>query len=632
MAVNYYDQFQPLTYNPMTLQEMLIGPQMMQQRHDQYQALLDQEGLFDVPALDVDKPGVQQWMDKYKGEINDLSDQLLRSGYNKDLSRRARQILQEKQQATSSRGYLGKANAAYQQYLSNVESEKKRLEKGEINRDQFERGISLALQRYNEAGGVGKDASYSPWYSTKAVDLQDLVSKYGKEITPQTIANDLGYKYDPSTGIITDSSNKTVTISPERIKNIIISRIMSNPEAMAYLKERQQLGLTNDVMEDLNRLGNEGALTFYRNDVENKSSYDFGLFKKYQEGAIETEKIAANARLVADNQKVKFLDLNKEAKKTGEERASMVTQYDIQLPDGRMIPSELDMPLVMHTEYSLIGGRGILNTTYYRNKYGKDIKFIKRPKDEIERDRDYVRNNNAAEDLLKNGYEQLPQNIKDVLSYDKYKEGFSKLSKQESASVYRVQLDGSVENAFPQDKTALEMMQIPGTLDNIKINGETILDEDEAKKAIFGKDPEKITVSQDASSIGLDGTQRYIVTTSNKNGGDKKSSTVDVGITENRATLKALKQMWQNFCDNNILGEIEISIEGQPFKVNRNVIDGQIMMSVQEGRLVGTQSGRAVIEYSQPIDYKEWAIQKIRKDGIRGNFRLKKTNTPNLIE
>lgn len=295
MAVNYYDQFQPLTYNPMTLQEMLIGPQMMQQKHDQYQALLDQEGLFDVPALEVDKPGVQQWMDKYKENINDLSDQLLRSGYNKDLSRRARQILQEKQQAISSRGYLGRASQAYQQYLKNVEDEKKRLEKGEINRDQYERGLAFALQRYNQSGGAGSNATYSPWYSTRAVDLQELVSKYGKEITPQTIAKDLGYKYDPSTGIITDSSNKTVTISPERIKNTIISRIMSNPEAMSYLKERQQLGLTNNIMEDLDKLGNEGALTFYRNDVENKTSYDFGLFKKYQEGIFNDAEISKDA-------------------------------------------------------------------------------------------------------------------------------------------------------------------------------------------------------------------------------------------------------------------------------------------------------------------------------------------------
>ena len=295
MAVNYYDQFQPLTYNPMSLQEMLIGPQMMQQKHDEAQALLDQESLFDVPALTVDKPGVQEWMDKYKGNINELADNLLRSGYNKDLARKARRILQEKQEATSSRGYLGKANAAYQAYLKNVEDEKKRLEKGEINRDQYQRGLALALQRYNQAGGAKKDATWSPWTSTKAIDLQDLVSKYGKEITPQTIAQDLGYKYNPTTGIITDSSNKTVTISPERISQVIQSRIMSNPEAMAYLKEREQLGLTNNIMEDLDKLGNEGALTFYRNDVENKTSYDFGLFKKYQEGIFNDAEISKDA-------------------------------------------------------------------------------------------------------------------------------------------------------------------------------------------------------------------------------------------------------------------------------------------------------------------------------------------------
>lgn len=274
MAVNYYDQFQPLTYNPMTLQEMLIGPQMMQQKHDQYQALLDQEGLFDVPALEVDKPGVQQWMDKYKENINDLSDQLLRSGYNKDLSRRARQILQEKQQAISSRGYLGRANQAYQQYLKNVEDEKKRLEKGEINRDQYERGLAFALQRYNQSGGAGSNATYTPWASTKAVDLQELVSKYGKEITPQTIAGDLGLQYDSEKGVFTTGSKKVVKLDRKRIADVIQNRIASNPEAMAYMKEREALGLAGPVELQLLSLGLQGAETFFRDDSELKRNYD----------------------------------------------------------------------------------------------------------------------------------------------------------------------------------------------------------------------------------------------------------------------------------------------------------------------------------------------------------------------
>ena len=242
----------------------------MQQKHDEAQALLDQESLFDVPALSVDQPGVQEWMDKYKSNINELADNLLRSGYNKDLARKARRILQEKQEATSSRGYLGKANAAYQTYLKNVEDEKKRLEKGEINRDQFQRGLAIALQRYNQSGGASKNASFDPWYSTKAIDLQDLVSKYGKEITPQTIAEDLGGTYDEERGIITDKFRKTVTITPERIMSTVINRIRSNPEAMAYLKEREALGLSNGVEQELFNLGLQGASTFTRNDIENK--------------------------------------------------------------------------------------------------------------------------------------------------------------------------------------------------------------------------------------------------------------------------------------------------------------------------------------------------------------------------
>ena len=71
---------------------------------------------------------------------------------------------------------------------------------------------------------------------------------------------------------------------------------MSNPEAMSYLKERQQLGLTNNIMEDLDKLGNEGALTFYRNDIENKTNYDFGLFKKLQDGSISSSGMNADAQ------------------------------------------------------------------------------------------------------------------------------------------------------------------------------------------------------------------------------------------------------------------------------------------------------------------------------------------------
>ena len=70
---------------------------------------------------------------------------------------------------------------------------------------------------------------------------------------------------------------------------------MSNPEAMAYLKEREQLGLSDGVMNELNRLGAEGALTFARNDSETKTSYDFGLFKKFQQDFLESQQMNKDA-------------------------------------------------------------------------------------------------------------------------------------------------------------------------------------------------------------------------------------------------------------------------------------------------------------------------------------------------
>lgn len=625
MAVNYYDQFQPLTYNPMSLQEMLIGPQMMQQKHDEAQALLDQESLFDVPALTVDQPGVQEWMDKYKSNINELADNLLRSGYNKDLARKARRILQEKQQATSSRGYLGKASKAYQDYLKNVEDEKKRLERGEINRDQYQRGLALALQRYNQAGGASKDATWSPWTSTKAIDLQELVSKYGKEITPQTIAQDLGYKYDPTTGIITDSSNKTVTISPQRISQVIQSRIRSNPEAMAYLKEREQLGLSDGVMNELSRLGAEGALTFARNDSETKTSYDFGLFKKFREDALELETLRANARLMPINLNTKFADLNKEAEKTVEERIRNILPYKVVVNGVEVEPDKNDITDKYREQR-------ILPRIYYEQKYGEgNVQLIAKTPDELKSEREYVINNNPIENLLEKGYQSLSSQQKSKLSYEEYKKGFSELAKKNGMQLEALQPDSSVTNAFKQDSEALENGQLPWALDQIRIGGEQILDEEKASKKLFDN-AEVIKVSKGPSAILNDGSLRYLVTTSDKNGKNRKTTTVDISFGENRADLKQLKEMYNIFLDNTKLGTEEIEIANKPFKINRNVIGGNIYMTVQEGIPIGTRSGRTVIEYGQPETYKEWYTRILFENGLYGNYRAEKTKTPPLIK
>lgn len=582
MAVNYYDQFQPLTYNPMTLQEMLIGPQMMQQKHDQYQALLDQEGLFDVPALEVDKPGVQQWMDKYKENINDLSDQLLRSGYNKDLSRRARQILQEKQQAISSRGYLGRASQVYQQYLKNVEDEKKRLEKGEINRDQYERGLAFALQRYNQSGGAGSNAIYSPWYSTKAVDLQELVSKYGKEITPQTIAKDLGYKYDPSTGIITDSSNKIVTLSPERIKNTIISRIMSNPEAMSYLKERQQLGLTNNIMEDLDKLGNEGALTFYRNDVENKTNYDFGLFKKLQDGSISSSGMNADAQ-------TQILSLPWLAS----DNLADIAKNGLPKRGNTYIPGSY-MP----------GALSSYGTSFQTDDLVESNKAKEFANQAIDKEYEYLKTLNpniTREDVLK------------------WEDNYAKSNKTTAAFKYVPK--AMYEEKYKQDIDELKTGSLPGSVQDWYIDGETVEDQKDFHKAIGFSDDNK--VKEVSTAFAANGAMAAFIIMED----GKKYQAVRKPIESDQSKFIVANTLFNKYYDNS-RGEITFTdpITGLPIKMEKavgpNGMEAMITMSLPKynnrGQIIGyTEQQRlpfnSVIEKLTPLVLEQKYVSRERK-------------------
>ena len=575
MAVNYYDQFQPLTYNPMSLQEMLIGPQMMQQKHDEAQALLDQESLFDVPALSVDQPGVQEWMDKYKGNINELADNLLRSGYNKDLARKARRILQEKQQATSSRGYLGKASKAYQDYLKNVEDEKKRLEKGEINRDQYQRGLALALQRYNQAGGASKDATWSPWTSTKAIDLQDLVSKYGKEITPQTIAQDLGYKYNPTTGIITDSSNKTVTISPERISQVIQSRIMSNPEAMAYLKEREQLGLSDGVMNELSRLGAEGALTFARNDSETKTSYDFGLFKKFQQGFFESEQMNKDAVakvLSLDNMPIENLaDVSKNGLPKRGDSYMM----------GSYMPGAL-------------------------SSFGTEFRTTNQ--EESDQAKDFA---NQQIDNQYNIYKSTGANISrdDILNWE---DNWAKNTKTTLA--FNMVPSAMYEEKYAQDIDKIKNGSFPGSIQDWTIDGETLEDADDWIDSI-GYDPKKNPVSSVSTGFAANGMMATWITMK-----DGKTYTAIRKPTESdQAKFATANTLFNKFYSNE-RGKIQFANPktGYPIEMTKVITPDGLKASVvfkkpsynNQGQLVGWTIDTDFMDGQSSMDYNR-AIQKL---------------------
>lgn len=583
MAVNYYDQFQPLTYNPMSLQEMLIGPQMMQQKHDEAQALLDQESLFDVPALSVDQPGVQEWMDKYKSNINELADNLLRSGYNKDLARKARRILQEKQQATSSRGYLGKASKAYQDYLKNVEDEKKRLERGEINRDQYQRGLALALQRYNQAGGASKDATWSPWTSTKAVDLQDLVSKYGKEITPQTIAEDLGGTYDEERGIITDKFRKTVTITPERIMSTIINRIRSNPEAMAYLKEREALGLSNGVEQELFNLGLQGASTFTRNDIENKVNRDYSLFKKFQQGVFESEQMNRDAVARVLSLDIVPIENLAEISKRGTEKDMVWTQGT----SGPGTPG-LQIPLFLG---KLIG-------------FDKSS-LTKEDQDEIQKFANQQIDNQY--DIYKSAGANISRD--DILNWE---DNWGKSAKTTIA--FNMVPKAMYEEKYSQDIDKLKNGSFPGSIQDWVIEGKTLKDQDDWIDAI-GYDPKKNKVSEVSTAWSGNGYMLAEITMQN----GETIRAVRKPTESEQGKFATADTLFNKFYSNE-RGKIQFTNPktGYPIEMTKVITPDGLKASVvfkkpsynNQGQLVGWATDIDFMDGQSSMDYNR-AIQKL---------------------
>lgn len=583
MAVNYYDQFQPLTYNPMSLQEMLIGPQMMQQKHDEAQALLDQESLFDVPALSVDQPGVQEWMDKYKSNINELADNLLRSGYNKDLARKARSILQEKQQATSSRGYLGKASKAYQDYLKNVEDEKKRLERGEINRDQYQRGLALALQRYNQAGGASKDATWSPWTSTKAVDLQDLVSKYGKEITPQTIAEDLGGTYDEERGIITDKFRKTVTITPERIMSTIINRIRSNPEAMAYLKEREALGLSNGVEQELFNLGLQGASTFTRNDIENKVNRDYSLFKKFQQGVFESEQMNRDAIARVLSLDIVPIENLAEISKRGTEKDMVWTQGT----SGPGTPG-LQIPLFLG---KLIG-------------FDKSS-LTKEDQDEIQKFANQQIDNQY--DIYKSAGANISRD--DILNWE---DNWGKNAKTTMA--FNMVPKAMYEEKYSQDVDKLKSGSFPGSIQDWVIEGKTLKDQDDWLDAIE-YDPKKNKVSEVSTAWSGNGYMLAEITMQN----GETIRAVRKPTESDQAKFATANILFNKFYSNE-RGKIQFTNPktGYPIEMTKVITPDGLKASVvfkkpsynNQGQLVGWATDIDFMDGQSSMDYNR-AIQKL---------------------
>lgn len=271
---NRYTRLTPSTFNPLSLQEIFTVPLARQKQHDEAVASIDELGLFDINSLDQDRDAANQYINNFQGDLDKLSDQIMKRGID-NLSKRQIMKLAKDRDEWLKRGEGSKIVSNYNAYKANVEDVKKQYEKGDILRDKYILGIQQAKNNYK---GVAEGDTYSPFSAVK--DTEYL--KYGQDIAkaisdnPKTITSySPNLQYNEQTGKYVDVKTTQEYTQEGAIKLAVQNGMMLNPEIMSDLNQRKQLGILGDqsIPEYLNKIATQNEFIYRKDNLEQSKQY-----------------------------------------------------------------------------------------------------------------------------------------------------------------------------------------------------------------------------------------------------------------------------------------------------------------------------------------------------------------------
>jgi hypothetical protein len=150
----------------------------------------------------------------------------------------------KKRQLEGGDGILGRGSANKAAYMANVRSLQSQYEKGKVNQDTMNAGLSRASQQYADAGGATSGASYTSFNPTLDPGISKIVNDTASTIAKSketereyinSVQDSQGNYYDKTTN---------VKITPANMISIgVANKMLGNPEIMSRLKEQESLGL-----------------------------------------------------------------------------------------------------------------------------------------------------------------------------------------------------------------------------------------------------------------------------------------------------------------------------------------------------------------------------------------------------
>lgn len=242
------------TFNPMSMEELMVVPAARQQQHDQAiaqaQALETKETVMAKDQADFDT-GAEEIN---KGILN-IVDELTEKGIQTNTLSNVVGLKRKRDDFMSSTGIGGKALTSYaakQKALKDMDEMRK---SGKFLERDIQRAFKYSLDQYE---GIAAGDTFSFTNPTRYIDYQTKVTKALHEIKPtQTIKTPTGeWKLsheDPLTGTrFFTNGITTVTSKDKNFLNDVGQALLQNDaEAMAYINQQALFSEALDVDKDV---------------------------------------------------------------------------------------------------------------------------------------------------------------------------------------------------------------------------------------------------------------------------------------------------------------------------------------------------------------------------------------------
>lgn len=252
--MNRYTQLTPAQFSPLSLQEMMMVPLAKQKQYDSALAEISENKLFGNKYMQEHAGIVDAEMDSITSGLKAIEDDLMANGDVGSIKKRLLDLAAKRKQFLSPSGIGGKAEAAYNAYLKNVDN----INKMNISGEYKNMMIQKAKKNYQALQSqIENDvANYSDYYGPK---IQDL-NQYALNVANSMSTVD-------TTTYTDDELIRVKRKAKEDIVNNVYKTMIENPDIMGQLQlEAEFSGDENYIQNKLAKIANNVANLKYEDD------------------------------------------------------------------------------------------------------------------------------------------------------------------------------------------------------------------------------------------------------------------------------------------------------------------------------------------------------------------------------